>query len=281
MIKLQPGCKVNFGLKIIARRANGYHDIETIFYPLASPHDELVLIKNSTGRLKLYCDTSFEQENILYKVYSLYKNKSGHAPGAEAILKKGIPHGAGLGGGSSDAACFLLWLNQHSENRLEEKEILNMAADIGADVPFFIKNAPAFAEGIGEIITPVTLKKNNFFLVLVCPKIIVNTGYIFKEYDIKMAGEKNALTKQKLKDNTFFSINIEDIDFTNELEETVFKLYPGLSKIKQNFFNMNASHAAMSGSGSAIYGIYYKKKDALAAYDFMKQQFENVFLLSG
>ena len=147
---LRIGCKVNLTLRITGVRPNGWHELDTVFLPLDEPSDTLRLALRPGGGLALHCaEPGIDPENnTLTKAYRLFAEASGFRPGVEAVLEKGIPHGAGLGGGSADAAALLGWLNARAPEPLSLPELVGLAARIGADVPFFLYNVPCRASGI-------------------------------------------------------------------------------------------------------------------------------------
>ena len=151
MAALRIGCKVNLTLRITGVRPNGWHELDTVFLPLAEPSDTLRLALRPGGGLALHCaEAGIDPENnTLTKAYRLFAEASGFRPGVDAVLEKGIPHGAGLGGGSADAAALLGWLNARAPEPLPLPELVGLAARIGADVPFFLYNVPCRASGIG------------------------------------------------------------------------------------------------------------------------------------
>ena len=279
MTRLRPGCKINLGLKITGRRKDGYHLLASLFVPLSFPADTLVLEKTNGVGFILECDANFGRENILDKTYSFFCEKTGFNPGVRAILIKRIPTGAGLGGGSSDAASFLKWLNQESGSPLAEGELNETAAAIGADVPFFLLNKPAFVQGIGEIITPV----ENFprlNIVLAFPEVQIGTAWAFKTYDEEYAPpvltEKN-LTNPAAMDREFLPGQRGIPLPANDLEKTVLKHFPQLGELKSLLLEYGASGAGMSGSGSAMYGIYDSGEKALQAARSLRKRFKYVY----
>lgn len=279
MTELRPGCKINLGLKITGRRKDGYHFLSSLFVPLSFPADTLVLEKTNGFEFILECDTDFCSENILHKTYRLFCEKADCRPGVKAILKKRIPAGAGLGGGSSDAASFLKWLNREAGSPLAEKELNEVGSAIGADVPFFILNKPAFVRGIGEIITPVTCFPR-LNIVTVFPGIHIDTAWAFRTYDEEFAPP--ALTEKNLTNpaamDTEFLPGQHGIPLpANDLEKTVLKHFPQLGELKRLLLEYGAFEAGMSGSGSSMYGIYDTSKKAAAAAARLRKCFKYVY----
>lgn len=281
MTILHPGCKINLGLRVLSRRADGYHDIESVFLPLASPCDEL-LIKKTQGRFSLECNVAIGKANTLAKAYRLFQEECSSAPGADIQLIKKIPMGAGLGGGSSDAAAFLIWLNEHSSQPLEPERLLALAARVGADTPFFLINRPAYIAGIGDIIEPFKGFSQPFWIVLVWPGVHSDTSQAFKMLDMRREGKlENGLTKICQADKKSLAENgVATIpDCRNDLETPVFSLFPLLAGLKRFFRRSGAIRAAMSGSGSAIYGIFEAPEIAQKAAKSLRQKYRHTYFL--
>ncbi|WP_291440498.1 4-(cytidine 5'-diphospho)-2-C-methyl-D-erythritol kinase [Desulfovibrio sp.] len=270
---LTAGCKVNLGLRITGVRPDGYHEIDSLFYPLPRPCDQIKLRVTDGSGISVLCagpgagllDT---KNNTLTKAYTAFAQAVDcPVPGLEVRLRKGIPSGAGLGGGSSDAAALLHWLNGHAATPLSSQGLADVALGVGADVPFFLHNRPCRVRGIGEIIEFVDLDVSGMRLVLVCPEIHVSTPQTFADYDAfaaaSHAGEKqNSLTREQSRANgTFLSQGRFDTDLVNDLENVVFKRHPELADIKATLLRYGATAACMSGSGSSILGLF--KREAL------------------
>ena len=269
--ELESGCKINLCLEITGQRLDGYHTLESYFLPLAAPSDKLVITLASTPGCKLFTATPGidPENNTLTKAYRLFAEAVPEAPGVAIELIKGVPHGAGLGGGSADAAALLKFLNSRviksGAPGLEESALLALAARVGADVPFFILNRPAWVSGIGEIIHPDESPLEpykNMHLVLLCPEIHVSTPWAFKEWDKLKKRDANALTYQGRHDS---NNSADVISFTNSLENPVFAAFPQLKAIKEKLLAFGAKQAVMSGSGSGIFGLFTSADEAGAA----------------
>lgn len=184
---LRTGCKINLFLNICALRQDGYHDLETVFYPLPEPCDELVISRCSKPGLSLLCPQLPQlanEDTTLHKAWRLFQATCPLPGGFEIVLRKEVPTGAGLGGGSANAAGFLLYLNSLAgKNGLPQAELAALAAKVGADVPFFLLNTPALATGIGDKLTPLSVRLPGLFLLLVCPPWHVSTPWAYKEWD--------------------------------------------------------------------------------------------------
>lgn len=265
---LTAGCKVNLGLRITGVRPDGYHEIDSLFYPLPRPCDHLKLRITDTAGIVVCCDgaghTALDEgNNTLTRAYAAFTAKVNcPVPGLNIHLSKGIPSGAGLGGGSSDAAALLRWLNNAVPAPLDATALAAVALAVGADVPFFLHEGPCRVRGIGEIIEPAKLDLSGMRMVLVCPQIHVSTPQTFADYDAWLALQdgkegQNNLTRGPGKANgTFLSRGQFDADLDNDLETVVFMRHPELADIKATLLRYGAITACMSGSGSSILGLF-------------------------
>lgn len=249
-----PNAKINLGLNIIRKRQDGYHELETCFYPV-SWKDMLEAVPSVAQSMSLSgIELPDDGINIVEKAYQLL-NKDYPLPAVKIHLHKIIPIGAGLGGGSADAAFALRLFNDLFELGLTDETLMHYATQLGADCAFFIKNKPTLAGGIGEQLTEVDVSLRGKSLLLVYPGIHISTK---EAYARVIPGEpkhsiKNTLTKKPITDWQYYLIN----DFENAL----FARYPELPKIKQTLYDHGALFASMSGSGSCMYGIFDKLPD--------------------
>ena len=262
------GCKVNLGLRITGIRDNGYHELDSLFWPLPRPCDRLHISETGTSGIVVRCDTPGIdlEHNTLTRAYAALAGRVPDLPGIEVRLVKGIPTGAGLGGGSSDAAALLQWLNKKLPDPLSEQELAAVALAVGADTPFFLKNTPCRVRGIGEIIEPCGPDAlAGMHLVLVCPDIHASTPQAYADYDAAVQASntipgQNYLTKPESKANgTFLSGVRIDLDMHNDLEAVVFARHPQLAEIKANLLRLGAGAVAMSGSGSSIVALFARE----------------------
>lgn len=289
-VRLTAGCKINIGLTITGRRADGFHLIDSLFLPLDEPHDELFIREVSGGTIRVECaergiDT---RNNTLTKAWEVFRKHAGKAPGLRVRLVKGIPWGAGLGGGSSDAAVLLLflrnWLDRQSGwGLLSDGELAAMACEVGADVPFFLTRTPMRVTGIGDRLTPCPVSLPGSELLLVTPDIRVSTPWAYKAFDGLVPGfsAKPASPAQTVP-ATLTTTHEEDKGvsllctpgnaFVNDLETAVFPRYPELADIKRSLLELGAAAASMSGSGSSIFGIF---SDAAVARSAEKELSKN------
>jgi len=246
-----PNAKINIGLNITSKRLDGFHDIETVFYPIQlsdvlefiPTDEEKTVIKTSGIGLNIS-----DKENICYKAYKLLSNDY-QLPQIEILLHKIIPSGAGLGGGSADAAFLLKELNSYFQLGITDPKLEELAVKLGSDCAFFINNKTVFAHGRGEKFHDITLNLSDYYIYLVKPEVFVSTAEAYS--GVKLAVPENSLLELIDKpldkwENSIF----------NDFEPTVFKKFPLLREIKDTLYNQGAIYAAMSGSGSSIYGIF-------------------------
>ena len=255
-----PCAKINLGLNIIGRRADGYHDIETVFYPIGLT-DALEVVPSSDEMGKNGSDdgkTSLHRRGIsidapadsdlTVKAYRLL-DADYHLPPVDIHLLKKIPMGAGLGGGSSDAASALCLLNNLFALGLSTEELEAYAARLGADCAFFVNAQPVFAEGIGNILTPIGLSLNGYGIIVVKPDVFVSTKEAY-------AGVKPRRPQVSLRRIIGRPVETWRENMTNDFEESIFARYPVIGDVKNELYRLGAVYASMSGSGSSVYGLF-------------------------
>lgn len=251
---LFPNCKINIGLRVVRKREDGYHDLETIFYPVYGLHDELEVEPAEEfaflqDGLVVDC---LPTDNLIYKVYKRMQEHFPQIGNVKITFKKNIPFGAGLGGGSSDAAHMAIALNEIFSLGLTREQLAEEVRPLGADCPFFIYNTPCYAEGIGDKLSPITLDLSGLRLVMIKPNCSVSTkeAYAGIVRHPEAAGQiKQALAEGKtLTDMCPLLIN--------DFEQTVFPIHPEIAEIKQRLLSAGALYAAMSGSGSTVFGLF-------------------------
>lgn len=243
-----PKAKINVGLNIVSKREDGYHDIETLFYPIDLT-DRLEIREARETRLEttgLPIEGEAEQ-NLVMRALRMMQREYG-LPEMEVHLEKRIPMGAGLGGGSSDAASVLRMVNEMYGLGLSTGELCGLAVRLGADCPFFVHSRPMSASGIGEVLTPTDIDLSGYDMVLVKPDIHVSTAEAYancvpKPWEVPLA----EVVKEK---GTWRE------ELRNDFEVSVFAKYPILAGIKDALYGCGAWYAAMSGSGSTIYGLF-------------------------
>jgi 4-diphosphocytidyl-2-C-methyl-D-erythritol kinase len=264
-----PNCKINLGLNILRRRHDGYHDLETIFYPLPL-YDVLEIIIQPGEGPSLSFSTSGStiegnsDNNLCVKAYDLIKRNHPALPPAKIHLHKAIPTGAGLGGGSADAAFTLKLLNEKFGLQLTIHQLIDHALQLGSDCPFFIINKPAFAEGRGEIMEPITLDLSAYKFIIVNPGIHISTAKAF-------SGVAPALPARSVKEIIQQPIDTWKNELANDFEKSVFPEYPEIESIKSRLYENGAKYASMSGSGSTVYGIF--KKEGITNLQFPSHYF--------
>lgn len=255
-----PNAKINLGLNIVERRADGYHNLETVFYPIALT-DVLEIVPAADGTTSLQCygrpvDCPVEK-NLVMRACRLMQHHYDCVPAVEMHLYKHIPDGAGLGGGSSDAAHVLTMLNQMFKVGADDATLAALAASLGADCPFFVYNRPMLATGIGDVLTPVELDLKGMTLMLVKPPVSVSTKTAYARVVPRPS-------VSDLRSDVKRPLLQWDGVVKNDFEVSVFAEYPQLGHIKLQLQRGGAHYAAMSGSGSAMFGIFDDVKMAEA-----------------
>lgn len=248
-----PIAKINIGLYVTRRREDGYHDLETIFYPIPL-HDNLSIspLKMSDAPYQLQTAghkiEGNSDDNLIVKVYKQLAEEF-DLPALDIYLYKRIPMGAGLGGGSSDAAAMIKLLNETFDLGLSTADMERRVARLGADCAFFVQGKPAFATGIGDILTPIELSLSGMHLVLVKPDVFVSTKEAY-------GGIVPATPEHDLLEAIKAPIAEWRHTVSNDFEKNVFRLHPEIAAIKQTLYDMGAVYASMSGSGSTVFGLF-------------------------
>lgn len=251
-----PNAKINIGLLITGRRPDGFHNIETIFYPVGlSDALEFVVSDQPAGKdiLKVTgIDTgSKPDDNLVMKTLARLRGKD-FVPALRIHLHKVIPVGAGLGGGSSDAACMIKVINRHFKLNIDDQDLKALAMEMGSDCPFFIDCIPSFATGRGEILTPVRQVLSGYYLVITIPGIGISTGEAYQNC-------QPAVPSTSLIELIDLPVNEWKGIIINDFENFAFKKHPVLRDLKEELYNSNALFSLMSGSGSSVYGIFREK----------------------
>jgi 4-diphosphocytidyl-2-C-methyl-D-erythritol kinase len=247
-----PNCKINLGLYVTARRSDGYHDLETVFYPVPL-EDSLEITPATTDAdclLHCYGNTveGGTEDNLVVKAYRLLQ-KDFNLPNIDVSLLKHIPSGAGLGGGSADATFMLRLLNDYAHLQLSDEQLETYAARLGADCAFFVRNVPMLARGIGNLFTEINLSLKGYKIVVVKPDIFVSTREAF-------ALIKPQKPKYDLAQTIALPIERWRERLHNDFEDSVFPQHPELALIKEKLYQQGALYAAMSGSGSSLFGLF-------------------------
>lgn len=284
-------CKINIGLSVVRKREDGYHDLESVFYPVGKggplPEqpdpfaDILEICSSSRAADEVICSGNVPDcrvdDNLVSKALRLYSDAFRSKTGCEAKrvdvrLEKYLPFGAGLGGGSADASFTLKMLDRLNDNRLGEEELLILSKRLGADCPFFIKNVPAFVSGIGDELHPIELDLKGKYIVIVKPPFTSSTKEAFAgitparpEFDLRKLPE---LPLNEWRDKIF-----------NDFEKSLFPTNPQYGEIKERLYASGAFYASLSGSGSAMYGLFYDFKEARNCKSAFESTINGVWLL--
>lgn len=266
-----PVAKVNLGLNVVERRSDGYHNLQTVFYPVGIKDVLEVFPMAEDFPSEVDCDIKIsnihiegdEQRNLVIRAYQLLKKDFPNLPRLHAHLYKGIPTQAGMGGGSSDASAMLLLLNREYQLGLTEEQLIRYASQLGADCAIFILNRPAYAEGIGEILSPIDLHLEGWYMGVVRPDIPVPTKEAFAHITPHMP-------EKCCRDIVMQPVETWKDELVNDFENSVFTAHPELAHIKEHLYRLGASYAAMSGSGSAIFGLFKQPAE-------LNRHFEGMF----
>jgi len=266
-----PNCKINLGLNIVRKRKDGFHDLETFFYPLNICDAVEIIQTNDSNYVNniTYTSTGLaiagnEQNNLCIKAYQLLKKDFPLLPSIKMHLHKNIPMGAGLGGGSADGAFVLKLLNQKFNLQLSQQQLINYALQLGSDCPFFIINKPCFATSRGEKMNEININLSAYKLLLVNPQIHISTSWAF-------ANIQPTIPSKSIQQIITQPIHTWKNELVNDFEKPVFQQHTSIYSIKNEMYKMGALYAAMSGSGSTIFGIFEKEKKL--SYSFPKNYF--------
>ena len=270
-----PIAKINLGLNVVEKRPDGYHNLQTVFYPVPIKDALEVHVMGEAFPSDYDCDLKVtnitiegdEQRNLVVRAYQLLKQDFPTLPRIHSHLWKGIPTQAGMGGGSSDCAYMMLLLNQQFQLGLTDEQLIEYAAKLGADCAFFILSRPCYAEGIGEKLQPIDLSLSGYYIAVVRPDIPVPTKEAFSRI-------RPHYPAQNCRETVMQPVETWRDTLINDFEESVFALHPEIGNIKQQLYDMGATYAAMSGSGSALFGLFKKQPDSLS------QEFPNMFTFS-
>lgn len=262
--------KINVYLRITGRREDGYHLLDSLMIPISLSDDITVQIEDGPPSISLTCDDPTlpaDDTNLAYRAAALLSREARIVSPIKITLHKRIPAGAGLGGGSSDAAAVLKSMNTLLTLGLSEKQLCQYGVQLGADVPFFIGCRPARVEGIGEILTPVPPLPHRW-IVLVAPPLGVSTPWAYRRFDELQPGAQST---------TFlFNTNTSEwptpAQLVNDLEQAVLPAYPSITKIKSTLMALGAEGTLMSGSGSSVFGLFREQTTATAATTALQPQ---------
>lgn len=264
------GCKININLKVGNLLSNGYHELETLMYPITNPFDTLVIIEEEIGK-DFFVECRYEElsnNNILYQVYSLVRQHCSNMHfflpfSYTVILEKGIPIGGGLGGGSADAGCFLLYFLYRFPSLFSFSIIEDIGKQLGADIPFFLQNTPKpmYAKGIGNILEETSFSLSGNYCLVVEFSHKINTAEAYKKLDIFKESYKKNLTNKNQYSRKYEGLTVMNNDF----EEMLFEEFPVMRDCKTLFLLNGAIIAGVSGSGSSMFGIFRTEEECAEA----------------
>jgi 4-diphosphocytidyl-2-C-methyl-D-erythritol kinase len=260
-----PNAKINLGLNITEKRPDGFHNIETIFYPIGW-NDALEVIVNQESEQDFNLHLSglsisgSIEDNLLYKAYKIIQ-QSKTLPAIDVYLHKTLPMGAGLGGGSADAAFFINLLNEQFQLNFTETERVDIARQLGSDCAFFIKNTPVYATQKGDVFGDIKLDLSHLYIAIVYPNVHSNTN------------EAYSLVKPQTSTKSILEIINQPInswktELINDFEKSIFDLYPIVEKTKDELYELGAAYACMSGSGSAVFGLFETEPTLNTAFPY-------------
>jgi len=269
-----PNAKINLGLNITEKRADGFHNIETVFYPIGwNDALEVIVLSSTSTPLSVTAQTDelsvtkkdFNlhlsglaisgniEDNLLYKAYHIIKQTKS-VPAIDVYLHKSLPMGAGLGGGSADAAFFINLLNEQFHLNFTEAERIDIARQLGSDCAFFIKNTPVYATQKGDVFTDIKLNLSHLYIAIIYPNVHSNTKEAYSLVKPQQPGKS-------LLDVIQQPISTWKTDLVNDFEKSIFSLYPIVEQTKHDLYELGAAYACMSGSGSAVFGLFEKEPD--------------------
>jgi 4-diphosphocytidyl-2-C-methyl-D-erythritol kinase len=255
------GCKINLGLRIIEKRADDFHNIETIFYPVnwKDAIEYLPAKETSIEVLGRKLESS-PNDNYVIRAYNALK-KNYDLPNLQFKLLKNVPAGAGLGGGSANAAATLLQLNKDFQLNISQNDLVEMAASIGSDCAFFLDNSPSHATGRGEILETVKVDLKNYWLLILFPNVHVDTSWAYQTFAQKKDIYNDV--EQSLQAIIHQPVSTWKNSLRNDFEALVFEAQPHLEKVKSALYQSGAVYSSLSGSGSSLFGLFGEKPDAV------------------
>jgi 4-diphosphocytidyl-2-C-methyl-D-erythritol kinase len=264
-----PNCKINLGLNILSKREDGFHDLATVFYPVPITDAVEIVTAPSNASSINYTNSGIAvdgniEDNICSKAYHLLKKDFPQLPAITLHLHKSIPMGAGLGGGSADGAFTLQLLNNKFKLNLSNEQLMKYALQLGSDCPFFMINKPCFATSRGEVLKEMAIDLSGYQLIIINPGIHINTAWAFSQIT-------PALPKRSIESIIQQPIASWRSELINDFEIPVFEKHPAIKAIKETLYINGAIYAAMSGSGSSIFGIF--EKGHLPAISFPEAYF--------
>ena len=249
-----PNCKINLGLNILQKREDGYHNLETVFYPIPF-YDalEIVTSDEKTEFINTGISGGEPSNNLCLKAFDLLRKDFPELTEIKMHLHKTIPVGAGLGGGSADAAFTLQLLNKKFDLNVSNRKLFGYASQLGSDCPFFLLNSPCFASGVGEKLKPIKLSLSSFKILLINPGIHISTKELFSKIQPSIPAKRIHQIVQQ-------PVETWKDELKNDFEPVVFSMHPEVKELKEYLYKQNAVYASMTGTGSTVYGIFNKMK---------------------
>ncbi len=245
-----PNCKINLGLTILQKREDGYHNIETAFFPIPLFDIlEIVTSENKTKFINTGIYAGETNDNLCLKAYQILKKDFPHLPEIKMHLHKTIPAGAGLGGGSADAAFTLSLLNKKYDLNIPLQKLLVYALQLGSDCPFFLINKPSFASGRGEILEKINCFLSGYKILIINPGTHISTKELFQQIS-------PSIPKKNIREIIQQPVETWKDELKNDFEQIVFQNHPEIKKIKEKLYHHNAVYASMTGTGSTVFGIF-------------------------
>ena len=271
-VKINSNAKVNIGLKVLSLRKDGYHDIVTIFQEI-NLFDIIYISINPLG-CNFNSNVNWlknDKRNLCITAYEKMKKKF-DINGINIDLTKNIPRGSGLGGGSSNAASVLKGIRQLYNLDISDNELENIAAEIGADVPFFIRGSIQLGEGVGDRLTPLKININGKYLIII-PEIIINTFWAYSQFKKNLDSSLSSINFAGLSIGKTISLDMLKL-FENDFESIVVPTYPEIGKIKEKLYALGARYASLSGSGSTVFGIFNDDVSLNNAFSYFSPKYK-------
>lgn len=267
-IEIKAPAKINIGLNIVSKRADGYHNLETFFYPIHDLYDYITFEKDESFEFSCSAPELDNDDNLIVKAVKLLEEVKKRRFSLKIFCDKNIPQGAGLGGGSSDAAATLISMNELFQLGIKYEELVTLSLFLGSDVPFFLKSKPAIAKSRGEILTHVELEINKYIL-LVNPLIHIST----KEAFSKIIPANSNINYETFFGNSQLNYSLLSENIRNDFESTVYSKFPEIRQIKGSLLANGACFSLMSGSGSTVYGFFNTLIEAEKAKKYLPEKY--------
>ncbi len=265
--------KINLGLRVLGRRADGYHELDTYFLQI-SLADQLFFEKSEEAYLEFACnwpEIPVDRDNLCVRAYDLITRKAGRKPGVKLYLHKNVPAGGGLGGGSSDAAVALMAINQICGLELAQEDLRELALELGSDVPFFLEGGFCRGQGRGEILSPVP-RLPEIGIVVIVPEFSISTASVYKNIKLGLTKSHQNCTFALSKLQCFEDCNTESLG-VNDLEEIVFQWHPHLLAVKNKLGQEGAIFSNLTGSGAAVFGVFSSLSQAQAVQQLFRSEY--------